>query len=221
MKKTAGLIPIGGNASRMKKLPKFLLPCKEETTLLEHTIDHFQKNGINKIRLGVSKLNKTFTELYEHEKVVVNTSTMTETICEILRPEDEKNIMIMPDTYFTLKDELIRMENMLDNYNVVVLLWKIADYQKGKLGQCEIYKDEVVNVRDKDKDCMYEYFWGVIGWTKNMNVFIDPSWSTIGCLISKTIDLNLEVGYIIMEDSTYYDCGTFSEYFKMIYDTTQ
>ena len=33
--KTVGIIPIAGNASRMRGLPKFLLPAKNNMTLLE------------------------------------------------------------------------------------------------------------------------------------------------------------------------------------------
>jgi hypothetical protein len=146
---------------------------------------------------------------------------MAETVHKVINSnpiygDNYKNILIMPDTYFVLYKELSEMKSMLnDNYDIVVIVWKIKDYQIGKVGQCCIENSEVIDVIDKDPQCEYPYFWGCIGWNSNMNQYINPEWETIGNLIKKAIELNIKVGCIVSE-GCYYDCGTFEEYFKMI-----
>jgi hypothetical protein len=211
-----GIIPLGGNATRMKHIPKFLLPCKINYTLLENTIDIFYNNNIVNITAGSSELNYTLLNNYTNiNKIIVKTDTMAETVTKIINNKYYKNILIMPDTYITINNELIQLIKMLDIYDISVLVWKIKDYQIGNVGQCKIINNEVVDIIDKDKNCNYEYFWGVIGWSSKLNSIIDPKWNTIGDLIKTAIKLDIKVGAIIM-NTNYYDCGTFDEYFKMI-----
>lgn len=218
-----GILPIAGSASRIGGIPKFLLPCTTRTTLIEHTLTKFNKASITNIVAGVTELNNLLLKPFDIEKHVVSTKTMTETVSILLQkcnPTDSivKNILMMPDTYFTLGDELTTMVEMLDTYKIVVLVWKIQDYQIGNVGQCEIINRELVDCVDKDPSCEYEYMWGTIAWTSDMNSFIDPSWSTIGELLRLAKTRNIAVGSVLV-DSIYYDCGTYSEYFRMIKDS--
>ena len=48
-----GIIPLGGNATRMNNLPKFLLPCKIGVSLLDNTVSTFKTNNITQIISGV------------------------------------------------------------------------------------------------------------------------------------------------------------------------
>ena len=214
-----GIIPLGGNATRMNNLPKFLLPCKVNYTLLDNAIDIFNKNGIFNIISGVSETNNYILKNNNKiNKVVVKTKTMAETVYNLVNIENKskKYVLIMPDTYFSIKDEINDMMNALNTYQIVVLLWKIKDYQIGKVGQCKIENGFITDVIDKDVNCDYEYFWGCIGWNSSLNKYINPGWETIGDLIKKAIELEIPVGAIICNDSYYYDCGTYPEYFKMI-----
>jgi hypothetical protein len=144
---------------------------------------------------------------------------MAETVHNIVNSVNtdatDKNIMIMPDTYFIIKNEIKDMIQMLDSYDIVVIVWKIKDYQKGKVGQCNILGDAVIDIQDKNSNCTYEYFWGIIGWNAKLNTHIDPTWPTIGNLVNRALELNIKIGCIIC-DSNYYDCGTYAEYFKFI-----
>ena len=217
-----GIIPLAGNASRLKNIPKYLLPCKNNTTLMDNTIDLFEKNKINNIYCGVSNINNILLENNNKiEKIIVKTKTMTETVKNIVDNISEKynnqfnSILIMPDTYFIINNELELMKEYLNTYKIVVIIWKIKDYQIGKVGQCRINEEYILDVIDKDITCNYEYFWGVIGWNSELNKYINKEWDTIGELIKFCIRENIIVKYIIC-DSNYYDCGTFDEYFKMI-----
>lgn len=217
-----GILPLGGNATRMNHLPKFLLPCKIGITLLDNIINIFKSNNVSHIVSGVSETNNYLLQNNKNiEKFVVNTKTMSETVYKLMKHIDEnnttmyKNILLMPDTYITLKNEISTMINMLDTYDIVVLLWEIQDYQIGKVGQCNIENNKIIDIIDKDPNCNYPYFWGSIGWRSTMNKYIDSEWETIGNLLKKSIELDINIGYVICNNN-YYDCGTYSEYFTMI-----
>jgi len=211
-----GIIPLGGNATRMKHLPKFLLPCADGVTLLDRVVELYKSNNITTIESGVSVTNEILlSSNNDFNKTVVNTKTMAETIHQlILNQPPSKNIMVMPDTFFRLTNEIQQMISMLDVFEVVALVWKIQDYQIGKVGQCKVENGMIVDVIDKDPKCNYPYVWGVIGWRSSVNDCINPKWETIGMLLK-----DRKVGAVICE-GTYYDCGTFKEYFKMIHNET-
>lgn len=221
-KLSIGIIPLAGNATRIKNIPKYLLPCKIDYTLIDNTIEIFKNNNINLIYSGISDNNNFLLQNNNKiNKLVVNTKTMAETIYLVIKNinkhhyEEYNNILIMPDTYFKINDEINVLKKCLANYKIVVLVWNIKDYQIGNVGQCKIENGEIVNIIDKDPNCKYEYFWGVIGWNNQLNEYIDPNWETIGNLIKKAIELNITVKAILCK-SNYYDCGTFQEYFRMI-----
>jgi hypothetical protein len=223
-KDVVGLIPCSGSASRINGIPKFLLPCKEGN-LINNTIDIFKKNNIKNIYIAVSEENKHHIKKINDtdndiKYIVKNTDTMSETVTHLLQIKSDKYILIMPDTYFGLAEdfnELTKLNILLKKYDVVLVLWKIKEYQYGKLGQINIDTETktIIDIVDKDINCRYEYSWGVIGWTNKMNQYIDPKTPHIGFLINKALELNIKIGYVI-SDTEYFDCGTPNEYFEMI-----
>lgn len=228
----AGLIPCAGTASRMGGLPKFLLPC-ENGTLLNNTICHYRNHFISKIYIGFSQNNMQYFNLLDNEysdlvPIDVNsTATMSETVIKMtLQLNTAKNyILFMPDTFFRLDRELVQMMALFNandtnntnkaKFDVVVIVWKIRPEQYGKLGQCLIENGEVIDIKDKDPNCRYEYSWGVIGWSQSMTQYIDPVTPHVGFLINAALENNKKVGAVI-SNSVYYDCGTYNEYFQMI-----
>ena len=223
-KDIVGLIPCSGTASRMNGIPKFLLPCKEGN-LINNTISIFKKNNINSIYIAVSEENRHHIKKINDSDndvkyIIKNTETMSETVLHLLQIKSEKYVLIMPDTYFGLAEnfsELKKVNILLNKYDIVVILWKIKEYQYGKLGQINIDFESktVIDIVDKDINCKYEYSWGLIGWTKKMNQYIDPKTPHIGYLINKALELGIKIGYVI-SDTEYFDCGTPAEYFEMI-----
>ena len=214
-----GLIPLAGNATRMYNLPKFLLPCPgNEKTLLDHCLKKFQDSNITNIYGGVSNSNKTILKDKQGIKLLeTNTKTMTETVKKLVDKISiaKSYILIMPDTFFLVTDEIEKIKLQLDHYPLVVALWKIREQQKGKLGQCLIKNNLVLDVVDKNIDCNYEYIWGMLAWRRELNQYIDENEQTIGSLITYCIKHGINVGYVLMS-STYFDCGTPNEYFEMI-----
>ena len=152
---------------------------------------------------------------------------MSETVCVLMNNidtevrESYQSILLMPDTFIRIKDEINTMKELLNTYEIVVLVWKIQEYQKGKVGQVKIEENKVTDVIDKNPTCMYEHFWGGIGWNSEINKYIDPKWETIGDLLKKAIEMNIEIGTVFCDEQyPYYDCGTYSEYFTMIKSET-
>jgi hypothetical protein len=207
----------------MLHLPKYLLPSIGNNTLLTNIVELYHRNNITDLYAGVSSDNdRQLRSLTGVRRIIVSTETMAETVHKITQYVDclddyneHKNILLMPDTHLGIGDELQTLINKLDYCDLVLMLWKIKDYQIGKVGQCRIVNNRVVDVIDKDKNCTYEYFWGALGWNNNVSNLIDPKWSTIGDLIRKAIESNLKIDYVMCQGD-YYDCGTPEEYFRMI-----
>lgn len=217
MNNILGIIPCAGTASRMGYIPKFLLPSPTNNiTLLDNTINIFKNNDINNIIIGSSEQNEQYFKNKNINYLIKNTNTMSETVKNIVNTiYSEKYILLMPDTYFLLKNEIKHMISLLDNYNVVIVLWKIRENQYGKLGQIDINNDHVIDIKDKDPTCRYEYSWGIIGWKNNINNLIDITTPHIGYILNEALKNNIKIGYVISE-TEYYDCGTYNEYFDMI-----
>ena len=86
-----GLIPLGGTASRMKNIPKFLLPCKVNYSLLDNVIELFNKNGIHNIITGISESNNRFIYKYTGLEIIqLNTKTMSETVYRMIENQPMK-----------------------------------------------------------------------------------------------------------------------------------
>lgn len=224
VKDVIGLIPCSGTASRMSGIPKFLLPCKEGN-LIDNSINIFKSNNIDDIYVSISTENEHFIKNRDHIKYIVkNTNTMSETVKNLIEIKAKKYILIMPDTYFINdinKDfnEITKMHMMLNDFDIVVILWKIKEYQYGKLGQVEVNNAKVIDVMDKNLNCKYQYSWGIIGWTNKVNHLIDEKTPHIGYILNEALKNNIDIGYII-SDTEYFDCGTPDEYFKMIKNHT-
>jgi len=223
-KDVVGLIPCSGTASRMSGIPKFLLPCKEGN-LIDNSINIFKSNNIDDIYVSVSSENEHFIKNRDNIKYIVkNTNTMSETVKHLIEIKSKKYILIMPDTYFINDgnqkfNEIHQMYMLLNKFDIVVILWKIKEYQYGKLGQVDINDTKVIDVMDKKHDCKYPYSWGIIGWTNQVNHLIDEKTPHVGYVLNEALKNKIEIGYILA-DTDYYDCGTPEEYFKMIKNCT-
>ena len=132
--------------------------------------------------------------------------------------EQDIFITIMPDTYFDDFELGKKIIEKLDNnpeLDAVLGLFKIRPEQLGKLGQCEINKDRVLSVVDKDPNCTFDYSWGVITWRGRYSKFIYDKDPHIGYSINPAIEDGAMIGYVV-SDSEYYDCGTIDEYWEMV-----
>jgi UTP-glucose-1-phosphate uridylyltransferase len=212
------ILPACGTASRIGNIPKFLLPLKNNKTLLKNIIEIIKNYNLSNVWISTrpeyGELVYNYTKDFNINIKLSITNTMSETIKEYEQIKQNNTIMFMPDTY--IKDQEIIQKLMAEleksEIDVVLGVWKIEKYQYGKLGQCLLDEnDMVLEVIDKDKTCQYEYAWGVIGWKNKFWNFIEPITSHIGYALNPAISNGLKIKAIKM-NGKYFDCGTIEEY---------
>lgn len=222
-----GLIPASGTASRMRGIPKFLLPCNDEyLTLLErHTI-----NMLKHCKMVWIPTRPDLTILIESlgitsERVVVIpmvTKSMTETILKVAAISSAEEFMLcMPDTYF---DGELPYENLraLEG-DLKLACWEIRLEQKGKLGQVLFDSDnensKVIDSRDKDPNCAFDHSWGAMSFKRKLLELGNPEMPHTGYLIKPALEKKLIVDGFVVKGS-YFDCGTPKEYLQMLRKVT-
>ena len=101
-----GLLPASGSASRMRGIPKFLLPCDiDYLTLLErhvsNMLDYCEKVWIATRPELVFLIESLIINSDRVAVQPMTTNTMTETVTKLVSYSTAKSFMLcMPDTYF-------------------------------------------------------------------------------------------------------------------------
>jgi len=211
-----------------------MLPTKkEQCSLIVYWINMLINTKCNKIIIGVSENTKLFIDniikynLNEdiknkiYVKLVGNTTTMNETILECLKDEIyDIAIMGMPDTYVSQLSPIL-IENIIKkNINIGCYLWNIRDTQLGKIGQCSVDDNFIIDIIDKDNTCDYNYGWGVVVFKPEFEKYIYKEDLHIGYSMKRYIENN-KIIYQIMNDGMYFDCGTtigYTEYLNYMED---
>lgn len=219
------LIPAAGLATRMRGLPKFLLPIdKQYTTLLENHIINVvnQIKNLDRILLAtrpdllkmISSLKLDFPQL---KIVEMETSTMNETIVNLLNYSKSKFFqLIMPDTFFSNEQPFNKLNQEPEFCDLA--LWKIRSEQRGKLGEVEIdSKTHVIKIIDKNPKSFLKYSWGALSFNLKLQKYIDPTQPHIGYALTNALKNN-EVITTKVINGKYYDCGTPEEYLNLLKD---
>jgi len=220
-----GLIACGGTANRIFNLPKFILPLKDKNlSLLGYWCNLMIEKKCKKIIIGSSTSNKPFiehvinTQLKDFNylitiKIIDNSSTMNETILEMIKNEDyELAIMGMPDTYIDyISNNLIN--KIINDNNLIVgsYLWNIRESQKEKIGLCKIDDNYIIDIIDKNKDCDYNYGWGSMIFKKDFEKYINKDDLNLGYSMKLAISNSVNIPYEIIKGQ-YWDCGIIDEY---------
>lgn len=215
------IIPAAGLATRIKGIPKFLLPINEENdkliTILLSSLSKFSTPYVITTPANATLL---YGQIQKQAKILIGeTASMSETVklCEDLSGS-RKVLFAMPDTFYVGDSEVFaKLTKAIDtDIDVAVGVWKIRPDQRGKLGQCEIdSKGNISKVVDKDISCYYPWAWGVLAWKKIFWPFICPETSHIGYALNPAIKAGLKVKAVFMKGS-YFDCGTASEYISLV-----
>ena len=215
-----GIIPAAGSASRMRGLPKFLLPCDGNySTLLEYHIEMmYEVCDVIWIPTRSEYIHLIEDLKLPRDKVVIlplTTSTMTETVMSVLKITASSHFLLeMPDTYY-------HGEKPVDNLNfspplAELALFKIRDEQRGKLGQCLIDEEQrVVQIVDKDPKCSLPLAWGALTFSRELLNFMEITQPHVGYGVSRAIN----EGKIVSSsecNGMYFDCGTPLEYLALL-----
>lgn len=213
------ILPAAGLSTRMKGIPKFLLPSsKDYDSLISIHIENLIKI-CERIWIPIRPdLVLLFDTLgIRNEKVILvpmKTNTMSETITKVLAiSKAETHFLVMPDTFFFGEKpyELLNLKPLIAD----VACWNIREEQYGKLGQVKVDEEYIIDIKDKDKNCNYNLNWGCFTFSRNLIPFIDDNDPHLGYALSKALEDDQKIQYRIINGS-YYDCGTPDEYLAML-----
>ena len=217
-----GILPAAGLASRMRGIPKFLLPCNDEyLTLIESHINQmlqFCNNIWIATRPDLVMLLDSINLSSERVFIIpVVSENMNQTVNRILEISNADNFqLIMPDTFFTGTLPYSELNTKNKDSIAHLALWKIRDEQKGKLGQVLVGNDKkVLDIVDKKSDCEYEHSWGGVSFNRRLSKYISHTDPHVGYALSKAV-INKERIEATKIDGEYFDCGTPSEYLDML-----
>jgi len=215
------ILPAAGKASRMRGLPKFLLPCTNEyLTLIERHIN-FLIDSVENIWIPTSPryVNLLSSLIEENKKiniVPVSSNTMSETVkVTMTNINKNKYTLIMPDTYFSDDKTYEKIISADTNHFANLICWKTRPSQEGKLGEVSFSNNgKLEAIIDKPEKRVYQHSWGAVTFTSDLYNFIDPQEPHIGYAIKSAAQQN-NINCIEVKGD-YYDCGTPDEYIELI-----
>lgn len=213
------IIPAAGLATRMRGIPKFLLPCDATyNTLIEaHISALLDLCEIVWIPTRPEIILLLDSLGLARDRVVLlpmTTENMTQTVSKVLQISKTENFqLVMPDTFFHGEKPyavLSPTPTLVD-----LACWGIRDNQKGKLGQVLIENGRAVDIKDKDPNCDYRHSWGSLTFHRELLNYADSSDPHIGFAVRNALISGENVSARIMHGK-YFDCGTPSEYLDML-----
>ncbi len=216
------ILPTAGKATRMRGLPKFLLPAGPDfLTLRErHITELLEYCETVWIPTRPEQTILLDTLRLSSDRVVVvpmSTSTMTETVLRIgAISAADRFLMVMPDTYFAGEKPYDYLAN--SQYPISLATWRIRTDQLGKLGQVKLSETPeglITHSEDKNPLCEYPHAWGAMSFTKQTLSFGKPDMPHTGYLLPELLDAGIEIHAREM-DGAYFDCGTPAEYLEML-----
>lgn len=221
-----GILPAAGLATRMRGLPKFLLPCDDQyTTLIEKHVSSMlitcetvwiptrPEQTILLETLGLSS-----------DRVVVvpmTTGTMTQTVLRLANISGASRfVMVMPDTFFFGEQPYDYLASAKNDLNLAC--WEIRPEQRGKLGQVAMERGSggiVLDSKDKDPECVFPHSWGAMAFERSILDLAEATMPHTGYMIKPALFAGKSVEGSVME-GRYFDCGTPREYLQMLDLTT-
>lgn len=213
------IIPAAGSASRMRGMPKFLLPCDGAyKTLIENHV--YQLLDISEIVWIPTRPEFEFliTALgFPQDKVrtvPMITDNMTQTIQRILEIDiSEYFQLVMPDTYFKDSQPYLILNRQPEVADLAC--WLIRDEQKGKLGQVELYNSKLISIQDKNPHCLFDLSWGALTFSRKLMDFARSTDPHIGYAVESALKSGKTITGTTIRGK-YYDCGTPEEYLSML-----
>lgn len=223
------MLPVGGSASRMLGLPKFMLPVSEKETLIERHLAGAVSAGYDEVHIITrAKYFGLIKDYLVDRGIQVNLHVLpveTKTMSETLKlgssfiPEIERTLVTigLADTAFHGESYKNIYKKLIEDSSTHTLgLFMIREDQIGKLGQVHLDNHgRVLSMQDKTPDCPYPAIWGLAKVPGLMVTNLNILDAHIGIGIEKFVSEGKFVSGV-MNDAKYYDCGTFFEYSKYL-----
>jgi hypothetical protein len=216
------IIPAAGQALRLRRLPKFLLPAGDDAkTLIERHIELLEQH-CDVVWIPVRPdLIPLVHDLNLGQRVIpvaLATQSMTETVLRVTSTSGaDKFILGMPDTAFIGEMPYPFLFRDLTSSNLSLALWHTSEQQKGKVGAINLVDGRVVDSIDKDLSSNFQLHWGAMAFDRKFVDLLSPEMPHTGYGIRSAIENELRIGTAVMA-GRYFDCGTFSEYKRFLND---
>lgn len=219
---TIGLIPCAGQATRIQKLPKFLLPVPGGY-LLKVLHQRMVEAGAEQVYIGTNSENWDLVDRYLPKGATlycIDSATMSETVLAAREyiDVDQDVIFGMPDTYWNFPHQFEPLGNH-SWADVAVGLWYTEPVDRPKRGMCEVDGRRVVRVVDKPERSPLTEGWGILRWRPSFWPYIQPDMPHVGYALNPAIDAGLVVDAVRL-GGLFFDCGTADDYFACIRATT-
>jgi choline kinase len=217
---THGILPAAGLATRLRRLPKFLLPSDDDArTLIECHIEALEA-VCDVIWLPVRPdLIQLVHDLQLGQKIIpvaLSTKSMTETVLRITSiSAADRFILGMPDTGFVGEYPYLYLAQAIEDSNLSLALWNTHENQRGKVGSVEFENGHILNSIDKNYDSKYPLHWGAMSFDREFISILNYEMPHTGYGIREAIAANLVISASVMTGE-YFDCGTFSEYRRFL-----
>lgn len=215
-----GILPAAGLATRLRRLPKFLLPSDDDArTLIERHIESLER-VCDVIWLPVRPdLIQLVHDLNLGRKIVpvaISTNSMTETVLRVTAISSaNKFVLGMPDTAFIGEYPYQNLANEVQDSNLSLALWHTHENQRGKVGSIEFVDGRVLGSIDKNSDTKYPYHWGAMSFDREFIRILNDDMPHTGYGIRDALAASLIVSANVV-NGEYFDCGTFPEYRRFL-----
>lgn len=214
-----GLIPASGKATRFNGLPKFSLPCDtDSTSLIKRQVDQMLPY-VDKVVVCTSLKWKDLVESFnlDADLIIVEPSTMNGAVFEMVDKYDSDSYLIgMADVYFKDENPYEKLSKYTKEYLITVACWKIDEILQGKVGQVELVENKILDLQDKQPNCLYPHMWGAIGLKKEALHEIYRTDPHLGTLLIKEIYDNFNNHYAFQVDGKYFDVGSMVNYKNLL-----
>jgi hypothetical protein len=217
--KMIGLIPASGKATRIGGLPKFALPCdKDNTPLISRHID-LMRPYCDKIVVSTTSQWENLVKMFDLdiELMVVEPSTMNDSLIKMSEKYFSTEYLVgMADTYFYGENPYHKLWASSKAFSIGFSCWGVEEGLKGKVGQVNIVDKEVVDIKDKDPECEYDYMWGALMLSLSAIKKFDKNSAHPGIDLQKLIKNESFSNIAFTVDGSYFDVGTLSGYRNLI-----
>lgn len=216
------ILPASGMATRIGGIPKALLPCGADESLLTRHISNSIAAAIEPVVVTRSDLVEPFRKHIANRfgdscaVVPANTANMTQTVSTVLVQFPHVDIfsVFLPDTWINPLPPVVRLHDLASTHGVGLLVLPTRTDQAGKLGGVAFSSDGTVEaIRDKTPDSRFSsHHWGAVAFSRDTYMrYHDLSDPHVGMAVERYVGASGRAHAVVLNDATYYDFGTFAE----------
>lgn len=208
---TIGVLPAAGTASRINGLPKFLLPIRNDLSLIQWHVN-LMNEACSSVRVSTRlKWINAVSDLHLEAKTQVDVpSTMATAVDKLYFDNRGEDLMIgMPDIYIHNSTNNFYADMLESDGDIVLATWEyMPKMMQGKIGQVLADSDgNVLSVVDKDPECTYPEMWGALLFRRHTFNRVDLKGASVLSSVNEWIAQGVKVKRVKMTGE-YIDAGT-------------